>query len=282
MTSRLVKIEITVGRFALQLGSLHGARVEPAAEADPDQAEALAYSLARMPRAERRSAADFVGDAVARAEEVTAGVERANDLVAALAKGLTLDPKALEQQVNALLDMLDRADREGRWEDERRLARAFVALLALVPRWVALIEVLRRAASAAAAVGDPATEAWAHHEIGSFALRADNLSVARQHLTQALELRRSRADQAGADLTLHNMRMLALAAQPTPAPPAHGLRRRIARHPVIAGLAAVAVLATAGGVAVAGAREWSRDDPSAPPPEEETPSTDTTPRGPQR
>jgi hypothetical protein len=242
--------------------------------------EALGDAVAAVPMAGRRSATDVVSDAVARAEEVTAGVERASDLVAALAKGMTLDPKVLEKEANALLDLLDRADREGRWEDERRLARALVALLALVPRWVALIEVLRRTASAAAAVGDRATEAWAHHEIGSFALVADNLGIARQHLTQALELRNSLADGAGADVTLHNMRMLA-PAQPVFSRQTHRLRRSIARHPLISGIAAFAVLATAGGLAGAGRLDWSRSgEVNMKPPEKIMSETDTAPDDP--
>jgi hypothetical protein len=191
----VVEVHLTVGRFTLHVGSLHGTRADPAPEPAPEP-DALAEAL-RRPPPKLRAAADSVSTAVAKAEEVTAGVERANDLVTALAKGLTLDPKALERQVNALLDVLDRADREGRYEDELRLARALVALLALVPRWIALVEVLRRAAGAAAAVGDRAGEAWANHELGSFALGAGDAQAATHHLGAALRLRREIGDKIG-------------------------------------------------------------------------------------
>lgn len=256
-----VEIQITVGRFTLRLGSAYGTSVTPTGKPDRDQAEALADAIATRSRVERRSGADVVSDVVGRAAEATAGVERANDLVAALAKGLTLDPKVLEKEANALLDLLDRADREGRWEDEHRLARALVVLLALIPRWVALIEVLRRTASAAAAVGDRATEAWANHEIGSFALAADDVEVARQHLNRALAVRNSLADRAGTDATLHNMEMLAL-AKPLPPRQTRSLRGSIARHPVVAGLTALVVLA--GGFAASGG-DLPPGEPSASP-----------------
>jgi hypothetical protein len=258
--SRL-EIQITVGRFDLHLGSAHGTIVHPAPRAERVQTMAVADAIAGVPVAERPSASRALSDVVARAEEVTAGVERANDLITALAKGLTLDPKVLEKEANALLDLLDRADSEGRWEDERRLARALVALLALIPRWVALIEVLRRTASAAAAVGDRATQAWAHHEIGTFGLAANDLGIAREHLTQALELRNSLGDTAGANVSFHNLRMFEL-AEPVSELRTHHWRRSIAHHPLIAGFAALVILATAGGFVGTRAREGSRDDAS--------------------
>jgi Bacterial Ig domain/Bacterial Ig-like domain len=258
--SRL-EIQITVGRFALHLGSTHGTIVHPAPTAERVQTMAVADAVAGVPVAERPSASRALSDAVARAEEVTAGVERANDLITALAKGLTLDPKVLEKEANALLDLLDRADGEGRWEDERRLARALVTLLALIPRWVALIEVLRRTASAAAAVGDRATQAWAHHEIGTFGLAADDLGIARGHLTQALELRNSLGDTAGANVSFHNLRMFEL-AEPVSELRTHHWRTSVAHHPLVAGFAALVILATAGGFVGARSREGSRDDAS--------------------
>jgi hypothetical protein len=47
--SRQVEIQITVGRFALRVGSPHGTRVEPAAKGDGDRVEALGDAVAAVP-----------------------------------------------------------------------------------------------------------------------------------------------------------------------------------------------------------------------------------------
>jgi hypothetical protein len=245
----VVEIQITVGRFALRVGSPEGTRADPATEPERRPPKELAEALRKEP-SRLASAADAVGAAVGAAEEVTASVERANDLVTAIAKGLTLDPKALEQQVDALLDVLDRADRDGRFEDEIRLARALVGLLALVPRWVALVEVLRRVAVAAAALGDRASEAWAHHELGSFALGAEDGQAATYHLNEALERREALGDPTAIEVTLHNLRLVPLIGTGR-----DGIGQTIGRHPIVATLVAVAVLATAGGLAIAASRD---------------------------
>jgi hypothetical protein len=174
-----------------------------------------------------------------------------------LAKGVTLDPKVLEQQVNRLLDLVDRADREGRLDDQLRLARSLVALLALVPRWLALLEVLERLAGAAASVGDAVAEGWARHELGTLALSAEDAQAATADLERALRLRRDTGDVAGAEVTRRNLELVPLAAEG-----AERERIRIRRRRLLlaAGVLAAAVVLGVGAAAVLA------DDPPGPTP----------------
>ena len=263
----MVEVRVTIGPFTLEIGSPPGSKAAPASDERAAEARALRKALregdAAAPGKTRRVAATL-DSAVEGAEDVTASVERVNELVGAIAKGLTLDPKALEHQLNALLGVLARADREGRYDDELRLARALVALLALLPRWVALVEVLQKALVAARAAGDQAAEGWAHHELGTFALAAEDAHAATHHLSEALRLRAQLGDAAGTNVTRHNMSMLpvALASSEPRERRGEGLRR----HPVVVALAILALLTLAGGLALASelrsGRSVSRAEPT--------------------
>ena len=243
MVTGTVEVRITVGGFTLHLGGPHGTAAEPAADPETARGDRLAEALREAPAAQP-SAVDAVTGAVARAEEVTATVERANRLVAAFAKGMTLDPDTLERQANALINLADRADREGRFDDQLRLARAGVSLLALVGRWVALVEVLRRTASAAAAVGDRAGEAWARHELGTFSLAGGDAETAARELDEAARLRDSIGDPAGADASRANLELARAAG--------NGWSTRFGRRgAVVAAVVAGALVLAAGGLAVA-------------------------------
>ena len=249
----VAELQLTIGRFRLHLGSSEGTRAEVAPDRERTDGRLLGQALRDAERRPRpRRAADAVARAAEEAEEVTAAVERANDLVGSLAKGLTLDPKTLETQVNALIDVLDRADRDGRFDDEIRLARSLVALLALVPRWIALAEALQKALAAARAIGDQSAAAWAHHELGTFALAADDAQAATSHLSEALRLREQLGDEAGAEVTLHNLGVLHAAAG--------GRARRAGRRVTLAVGAGVATLLLLAGT-LAVAQPWSEDPP---------------------
>jgi hypothetical protein len=133
----VVGVRITVGRFTLAMGAEEGTRAAPAPKPERRSRGRLAKARRNPSRAAR--AAQTLETAGAELESTIEAVERADELVSMLAKGVTLDPKVLEQQIGRLLDLVDRADREGRLDDELRLARSLVALLALVPRWLALL-----------------------------------------------------------------------------------------------------------------------------------------------
>ena len=257
----MAEVRITVGRFALTLGGPHGTSAAPAAEPDPLSEEALAHALAAPP-APQPTAVTAVAGAIEQVEDVTSEVERASRLAEDLVRGLTLDRDVVERQLNRLIGLAERADRDGRFNDEIRLARALVTLLALLGRWVALVEALRRTASAAAAVGNPAGQAWAQHELGTFSLAAGDPQGAVERLEDAARRREAIGDQAGAGLSRRNLELAraTLGSQP----------RFAHKALVVALVGAVTLLLAAGGLALVS--ELVRDDPAT----EVTSSTEQT------
>ena len=261
----VVGVRITVGRFSLAIGAEEGTRAAPAPKPERRSRSQLAEARQRPSRTAR--AAQTLETAGAELESTIAAVEHADELVSMLAKGVTLDPKLLEQQIGRLLDLVDRADREGRLDDELRLARSLVALLALVPRWLALLEILERLAATAASVGDAVAEGWARHELGTLALGADDAEAATAELERALRLRQDAGDVAGAEVTRHNLELVPLAAEG-----AERERIRIRRRRL---LLAVAVIAAAVLLGIGAAAVLADDPPAEEPRPPRRPTTTT-------
>jgi hypothetical protein len=178
-----------------------------------------------------------------------------------------LEADPLVAEIDSLLGLAERLDRDGRFAEELRLLRALHGLLALTRRWLELIRGLRRALSAAEDAGDLAAQAWARHELGSLHLCADDPEAAAEQLGQALRLQQRLGQTAGACATRHNLdsaqRDLATRAASKP-----WSRRRLPRLAVAAG--AVTLLTIAGtGMAVA----LEDDSPSLTEPTTATPTT---------
>jgi hypothetical protein len=245
----VAEVRIAVGRFVLQLGAPEGTRADPGTTIERTSRDRLADAF-RRPVSSLPAAAETADDLTSVADEVTGAVEKAESRINAIADGLTLDPKALSKQIDALLAVFVRADREGRFADEVSLARSLVTLLALVGRWAALLETLRRVARAAAALGERGWEAWAQHERGTLALAAEDHATASEFLNRALAQRNALGDEAGAALTLHNLQLLA-----TIPPDEYETERGfVRRHAVALAIAAVLLLglgAAAVGLALA-------------------------------
>ncbi len=100
-----------------------------------------------------------------------------------------------------------------------RLARRADAPLALGSRWGAWREALERALSAARAVGEQPTEAWALHQLGSRAGCLGDLDGGTPLLNDALRLRESLGDGEGVTLTRDNLETLKRGAPPPSLPP---------------------------------------------------------------
>lgn len=268
----VVGVRITVGRFTLAIGAEAGTRAAPAPT--PERRSRKQLAEARHAPSRTARAAQTLETAGGELESTIAAVERADELVSMLAKGVTLDPKVLEQQVNRLLDLVDRADREGRLDDQLRLARSLVALLALVPRWLALLEVLERLAGAAASIGDAVAEGWARHELGTLALATDDAEAATAELQRALRLRRDVGDAAGAEVTGHNLELVPIAAEGAERERVRIRRRRLL---LAAGVIVAAVLLGIGAAAVLA--DDPPDDDGATTAETTAPTTDETTGG---
>jgi hypothetical protein len=194
---------VRVGGYALELGAETAsfARFEP--EREDDRARALEAALGEDVEGGTLIAAveEFEEDAGA----VTKRVERANELFRDAAEGRLLDPDVLTREIDTLLGVLGRLDREGRFEEELRVARALHGLLALSLRWLDLVRSLRSALRSAQMAGDQAGEAWARHELGSLHLCAGDPEGAEEHFREALRIEERLGDAAGRCATRHNL-----------------------------------------------------------------------------
>jgi hypothetical protein len=141
----------------------------------------------------------------ATAETVTRKCERAHELSRAAAEGRLLQADALMAEVDSLLRLAERLDRDGRFDEELRLLRALHGLLVLARRWLDLIRALRRAVGAAEQAGDLAAQAWVRHELGSLHLCADEPEAATERLRQARQLQQRLGQATGTCATRHNL-----------------------------------------------------------------------------
>ena len=180
---------VQIGRFVLEIGAPAGTRADPAPAtigADPTD---LAVALSQPGPSDALGAAE---ESIGEAASVTGRVEHALELFTAVAQG-RVDRAVVLKEVDVLLGVLERLDREGRYDDVFRLARALASLLALLMRWVALVQAVRLALKAARALGDSAGEGWARHELGTLSLGAEDAQAANSELKEALRLRRRSA-----------------------------------------------------------------------------------------
>jgi hypothetical protein len=210
----------------------------------------------------------------ANAETVTRKCERAHELSRAAAEGRLLEADALMAEVDSLLRLAERLDRDGRFDEELRLLRALHGLLVLARRWLDLIRALRRAVGAAEQAGDLAAQAWVRHELGSLQLCADEPEAATERLRQARQLQQRLGQATGTCATRHNLesaeRDTATATAMEP------WSRRLLR---LAGVVGVITLLAGGGAAIALAQGGDPAEPpaTAGPTALVPPSTDTVP-----
>src|SRR6185295_15537550 len=192
---------IQIGRFVFEIGAPEGTRADLAtvpAGVDPGD---LALALSEPAPTEVIGATEAT---LADAESVTGKVERALELFTTVAQG-RIDRGAALKEADALIGALERLDREGRYADAFRLAHALAGALTLLMRWVALVQALRIALKAAAALGDTAGVGWARHELGTFSIGAEDAKAATGQLEQARQIRYELRDDAGLRLTEHNL-----------------------------------------------------------------------------
>jgi hypothetical protein len=260
---------VRIGTYALEVGTFTESYAAFEPEREVQNVKALRNGLV-LETDEIPTPVAALEKLQANAETVTRKCERAHELSRAAAEGRLLESDAVIGEVDSLLRLAERLDRDGRFDEELRLLRALHGLLVLVRRWLDLIRVLRRALSAAEETGDLAVQAWARHELGSLQLCADDPEAAEEHLGQALRLQQRLGQTGGACATRHNLdsaqRDLAtrIASKPW-------LRRRLLRLAVVA--SALTVLAVGGtGMALA----LGDDSPSLPTPTTTGTTTGTT------
>ena len=194
---------VAVGKYRLELGSGEGTFALYQPRAELERARALQAALSAAADEPLEEAADrfeaFLGDAAG----VTERGERAVRLFTEVAAG-SLDPRAISDEVDAMLALLGRLDREGRHKEALRLARDLAALLALLLRWLDLVRSLQLALATARRLGEPELQAWALHELGSLHLAAGDAATAAKELEQAVALKEL-AGSAARCASRHNL-----------------------------------------------------------------------------
>jgi hypothetical protein len=201
---------VAVGRYILEVGAPPGTSISLPAQPRDGDPRPLARALKQGGADGKHKKADAgpLADAVDDASELTAKAEQAVALFNGLAEGKLLDPKQLSGEIDALQAILERLDREGRWEEALRLARALSGLLALLVRWAELVRSLNVALRAAQRLGDWPAVAWAKHELGTLQLAVEDVSGAERELGEAREIRQRIGDRRGLAATDRNLQVL--------------------------------------------------------------------------
>lgn len=125
-------------------------------------------------------------------------------------------PKQLLQERDTILRVLEEAVGAGHWSIVLHLGRTVQGILALSGQWDAWDLVLKWMLLAARAMGDRAAEAFVLHQLGTRSLCLNEVANAQSYLTEALEIREVLNDQAGIEVTRHNLNFL---VEPPPLPP---------------------------------------------------------------
>ncbi|HWM63420.1 MAG TPA: hypothetical protein VNP96_05455 [Solirubrobacterales bacterium] len=201
-----VRGSLEVGGYVLDVGASAGTVVQRKIGAAGERAELL--EAFEEPEPEGDSEAAIAAGVVDDASEVTAKIERAFALGKGIAEGKALSPDQLVLEGGTLLDLLERLDREGRFKEALRLARALVNLLTLLRRWAELLRVLRAALRAGEKLGDLGAVGWAKHELGTLRLVADDVRGAERSLRGAQEIRERIGDRRGLAATTRNLQVL--------------------------------------------------------------------------
>ena len=273
-------------RYTVELGDRDGAKLE--ALEDGEDPVALAQAIAQFeagqgtpttgaeaPERDAGVAEVLKRDAgvVARLEgalgvaaQVTTAIELARELFVQIAQDRPPDVATIDGTVEMLLGLLRRLDLDEHWEEAVRVARELAMLLALLERWIELLQSLQTALRGAKKAKDIGGRAWALHEQGTLQLAAGNHAKADCLLGKAHDLREEIKDRSGLRVTDHNLQVLCktLRAQlhgpPDPPPPPS--RARFPLRPLPALVFALLLLAV-GGVAGAIVRGRGTTVPAA-------------------
>lgn len=195
---------VEAGGYLLRVGDAAGTIVERVGgEGTAEQPRPSVDGPGKPP-----SAIDAATGAVDDAAAVTAKVERAVALGKGVAEGQAFDPEQLSLEVDSLLGLLERLDRQGRAEEVLRLARALSTVVSLLKRWVALLRALRAALRASEKLGDLDGLAWAKHELGTLHLVTGDVAGAERCLREALATRERLGDRRGMAATSRNTQAL--------------------------------------------------------------------------
>jgi formylglycine-generating enzyme required for sulfatase activity len=121
----------------------------------------------------------------------------------------------VEESSGLLIHILKNAAERKKWREVIRLGRALEKFMVYYKRWQTWSDILNFILTAAKALNDSGTQAWALHQLGSRALYLGHTGEAQTLLSQALEIRRAIGDKAGQAITQHNINTLNGIVAPT-------------------------------------------------------------------
>jgi chitodextrinase len=257
---------VRIGAYRLEVSGGAGSFAQFEGDDEDENARELAAALDEPERPPVAVAA--IEEFEETADEVTSRIEKADEYLRSAAAGELLDLDNLTGEIDSLLDLCARLDKQGRFDEELKLMRSLNGLLALCLRWWDLIRSLRALLRSATGAKHAPAQAFAHHELGSLHLCAGQPAEAAKHLGEALRLEDVMGDLAGRCATRHNLdsshRDLAMRSSGGVRPP-----RRLQRLVVLAGALAIAG-GSGAGIALAihgdGGNDHSTTAPPPPPP----------------
>lgn len=120
---------------------------------------------------------------------------------------------------DALFAVLGNAAASGRWRELLQIGKAIESAFLFSGQWGAWTRLLNLLLQASRALGDRFNEAWVLHQLGSRALCMRDLTLAKDLLSQALNIRRAIGDRVGMSATQHNLGQLTTGGLPPNKPP---------------------------------------------------------------
>ncbi len=152
---------------------------------------------------ERRTIGELTEGAVMTASEATDRVEEAAKLLSDALAGKLVDLSHAGQ----VLDVLQRLDKDERYEEWLRYARSVHGVLVLLKRWMDLLKLLRTLLRSGDEVHE-AGRAWVQHELGTLHLAAGDSAEAARLLERARATRQKLGDAEGLAATEHGLGVL--------------------------------------------------------------------------
>ena len=238
---------VPIGRYALKVGERAGTQISASPLIVDDTTVEIPAELTQELEKddERETTGQRFERATMTADQATSRLEEAEELLRSALDGSLLDPENLMARAGDMLDVLDSLDRDGRWDEWLRYARAINGLLVLARRWAKLVGSLRTALRAAERAPElEAAVAWAQHELGTLHLAVEDAAGAVQRLDTAREIRQRLRDGEGLAATEQSLSVLCRQQ----ARAGRTGRSRRARRALV-GVTAVLLLLLAGGVA---------------------------------
>jgi hypothetical protein len=198
---------VPIGNYSLEVATQTGSFAQFAPDEESENAEELRHALAEEPEEseEPAAAAAAIETFQESADAVTGRIEEADKLLRSAAGGRLLEFDNLTGEIDSLLDLANRLDKAGRFEEELKLMRSLNGLLALGKRWLDLIRSLRSLLRSAEKLNHAGGQAFAHHELGSLHLCAGQSEKASEHLRQALRCQQSLGELSLRCATRHNL-----------------------------------------------------------------------------